>query len=375
MTRPRRLSGLLVVAAISLLASARPDAASNARATEEYWPTTDWRTSGPEEQQLNKKIIKKLVKRIRRNEVRDIDSLLIIRNGYLVTEAYFHGWGPDRLHTLQSVSKSVTSLVVGAAIEQGRIPDVNAKAMDYFSDYRPIRNLDARKSAIRLEDLLTMRTGMDWSEGYYQGSPLQRMNECQCDWLRFVVDWPMRETPGDRFEYNSGGVIMLGGVVQDAAGMRVEEFAEQHLFEPLGIRNSYWFPGLGNQVVHTGGGLNLRPRDMAKLGYLVLRNGRWGGRQIVSQEWIRESVSRKVKTDWRFASYPVDYGYLWWVLSLDGTGADQSPDNDIYTASGAQGQWIFIIPKHDMVVVVTASSQDFSSPVAFLYSDILRAVR
>jgi CubicO group peptidase (beta-lactamase class C family) len=362
---------ILMTALIACCLSARV----TARRQDEYWPTVDWRTSGLEEQQLNKKILKKLVKRIRRNEVRDIDSLLIVRNGYLVTEAYFHGWGPDQLHTLQSDTKSVTSLILGAAMMQGKIHGLDEKAVDFFPEYRRIRNLDERKQALSLRDLLTMRTGLDWSEARYEGSPLQQLNECRCDWMKLVLDWPMREAPGARFEYNSGGVILLGGIIRNATGAAADQFAQRYLFDPLGITNVRWFYGADGSP-HTGGGLNMRPRDMAKIGYLVLRHGRWGDRQIVSEDWVRESVSRVVKTSWRFASYPVDYGYLWWVLSLDGTGADQSPDNDIYTASGAQGQWIFVIPKYDMVVVATASSQDNSSnPVAFLYSDILRAVQ
>jgi CubicO group peptidase (beta-lactamase class C family) len=317
-----------------------------------------------------------LTKRIKRGEIRNLDSLLIVRNGHLVLEQYFRGWGPTELHTLQSDTKSITSLLVGIAVGQGKISSVEGRAVDFFSSYRPIANLDSRKEAMRVRDLLTMRTGMAWSEGRYEGSPLQRMNECQCDWLRFVVDWPMGESPGSRFEYNSGGTIMLGGILQSATGMRVENFARLYLFEPLGITDFNWFPGEGNTVVHTGGGLNLRPRDMAKIGYLLLRKGRWANEQIVPEAWIDESMRRRA-TPWRFGSHTVDYGYLWWLLKVDETSEVVGSDNDIYTASGAQGQWIFAIPRYDMVVVVTGSADggDMFRPVDFLYSDILRAVR
>src|SRR5262249_54361961 len=158
----------------------------------------------------NKKILKKLAKRIGRNEIRDLNSLLIVRNGYLVFEKYFNGSGPDDVHTLQSDSKSITSLLIGIAIGQGKIHSLDEQVLDFFPESRHIDNLDEAKAALRVEDLLTMRPGLDWSEAVYEGSPLHRLNPCQCDWLRLVLAWPMREMPGTRFEYNSGGVIVLG---------------------------------------------------------------------------------------------------------------------------------------------------------------------
>jgi CubicO group peptidase (beta-lactamase class C family) len=360
------------VLSLALAHTATLQAAQNA---DDYFPTAEWRTAKPNTQQLNRKILKKLAARIRDNEITGIDSLLIVRNGYLVVEDYFNGWGINDLHTLQSDTKSVTSLLTGIAIEQGKISGVTENVLKLFPEYTKIKNLDARKEALKLEDLLTMRTGLAWSEAQYEGSPLQQLNTCQCDWLKFVLDWQMLEEPGARFEYNSGGVLLLGGVIRNATGMAVDVFAQRNLFEPLGISNVRWFYGQTEGVPHTGGGLNLRPRDMAKLGYLVLRKGRWAGNQVVSESWLQESMRHRVHTSWRFSSYPVDYGYLWWLLPLDGSGMAQGEDADIYTASGAQGQWIFIIPKYDMVVVATGSSQVFDRPVGFLYSDILRAVQ
>jgi len=340
----------------------------------DYFPTTDWRASPPQDQQLNQKILKKLVKRIRRNEISGIDSLLIARNGYLVTEEYFNGWGPDDLHTLQSDSKSVTSLLVGIAVQQGKISSINQPVLGFFPEYRKIRNVDERKSAMSLRDLLTMRTGLNWSEDPYEGSPLFQLNNCRCDWLKFVLDWPMREAPGTRFEYNSGGVILLGGVVRNAAEMPTDTFAQRYLFDPLGITRVRWYYGLPDNLPHTGGGLNLRPLDMAKIGYLMLRNGRWENQQVISAEWARESTEHAVRYPRTIASRPVDYGYLWWLLSLDESGSSTERDTDIYAAAGAQGQWIFVIPKYDMVVVSTGNTPYWDRAVDFLYSDILRAV-
>lgn len=365
---------VFVVAAVLLATSAGLDRRVHAQAPADYFPTTDWRTSSPQAQQLNKKILKQLFKRIRNNQISGIDSLLITRNGYLVKEEYFRGWGPDDLHTLQSDSKSVTSLLVGIALGQGKIPGVGEPVLSFFPEYRKIHNVDDRKVAMTLRDLLTMRTGLDWGEDPYEGSPLSQLNTCQCDWLKFVLDWPMRETPGTRFEYNSGGVILLAGVIRNATGINTDTFAQRYLFDPLGITQARWYYGQPDNLPHTGGGLNLRPRDMAKIGYLMLRNGRWENQQIVSADWVHESTSHAVTYPRTFAHYPVDYGYLWWLLSLDGRAVPNDPGDDIYAAAGAQGQWIFIIPKYDMVVVSTGSTSYFDNAVDFLYSDILPAV-
>ncbi len=369
------LKRTLVIFSLSLFALGCISLQVAAQSQTDYWPTGEWRRSKPEDQMLDKKILKKLVKRIRRNEIRDLNSLLIVRNGYLVVEKYFNGSTPDDVHTLQSDTKSITSLLIGIALEQGKIHSVDDRVLDYFPEYPNVRNLDERKTALRLQDLLTMRTGLDWSESIYAGSPLQQLNTCGCNWLRFVLNWPMREPPGLRFEYNSGGVIVLGGIILNVAGTSVDDFAQRFLFYPLGITTARWVQGRPEGLPHMGGGLYLRAKDMAKIGYLVLRKGRWQDEQVISEEWLQESLQHWVRNPRTFNSHPVDYGYLWWLLPLDGSGKVQDADGDIYTASGARDQWIFVIPKYDMVVVITGNtSSTFAEPVDFLYSDILRAV-
>jgi CubicO group peptidase (beta-lactamase class C family) len=183
----------------------------------------------------------------------------------------------------------------------------------------------------------------------------------------------MREPPGSRFEYNSGGVILLAGVIRNATGINTDIFAQRYLFDPLGITQVRWYYGEPDNLPHTGGGLNLRPRDMAKIGYLMLRDGRWENQQIVPADWVRESTSHAVTNPRTFARRPVDYGYLWWLLSVNEAGPHE-PDADIYVAAGAQGQWIFVIPKYGMVVVSTENTPNFDQAVDFLYTDILPAV-
>ena len=368
----RRNVDLTIIALIMVLLVA---STATPQIPTDYFPTSDWRTAKPKKQGLNKKILKSLANRLRTNQIRDLNSLLVVRNGYLVVEEYFNGSGPEDVHTLQSDSKSVTSLLIGIALQQGRIHSVDDKVLTFFPEYEPIKHLDERKAAITIRDLLTMRTGLDWSEDDYNTSPLKELNECGCDWLRFVLNWRMREMPGTKFEYNSGGVILLGGIIRSVTGRAVDSFAEQYLFSPLGIKGARWFQGLPEGLPHMGGGLNLRATDMARIGYLLLRNGRWEDQQIVSHEWLQESTRHWVAYPRTFGSHSVDYGYLWWLLPVDNTVPSQGDDADVYTASGARDQWIFVIPKYDMVVVVTGNtSATFAQPVDFLYTDILRAV-
>jgi CubicO group peptidase (beta-lactamase class C family) len=302
--------------------------------------------------------------RIARGDYGSITSVIIARRGQLVVEEYFGGWSSATPHTMQSVSKSVTSLLTGLAVDRGLL-SLNARVVDAFPDYAPIANLDDRKRAMTVRNLLMMQTGLDWSEASYGGSPLEQLNNCRCDWLRFFLDWPMREQPGTRFEYNSGGVITLGGVIVRATGQRVNEWALSELFAPLDVQGQYWYVGSPDSLAHTGGGLNLRPRDAAKIGQLVLDNGRWRGRQIVSANWIAESTTPYQFNVRTFGSRPVDYGYLWWRMP-----------GGVITASGSRGQWIFIVPDKQLVAATTGEADgDWLSGPDFFYSYILPAAR
>ena len=369
-----------ILAALLLVTPALPacddPAASTPDTLTPVAQTAEWPASTPEAEGLDAAVLGELVGRIRSGGHGAVHSLLIARNGRLVVEEYFGGWTAGRAHTQQSVTKSVTSLLAGIAAAQGRLR-LDDPVLGFFPAYRPVANPDARKEAMTVADLLTMRTGLDWSEGSYAGSPLQRMNDCGCDWLRFVLDWPMREPPGTRWEYVSGGTIVLGGIVGGATGRRVDAFAETELFAPLGVQGARWVGGLPDGLPHTGGGLFLRPRDMAKLGVLMAGGGRWQGRQVVPEEWVRASTQRVVRRPRTFGAHRVDYGYLWWILDLDDPMSPRPEPGDVVTASGARGQWIFAVPRYGLVVATTAENENahFADPVDFLYTHVLASVR
>lgn len=338
------------------------------------WPTDGWTRSTPAEQRLDPNPLDDLVGLMRQGKTYpNLHSLLIVRNGYLVLEEYFGGYHADSLHTLQSVSKSFTSAMMGIAIDQGRIRGVEEKILDFFPDIRDIQNLDDRKRSIKLKDLLTMRSGTDYHEGY-DGSPHDRLNHLDEGWDRFYLNRPMVSRPGSRFQYDSGGVILMSAILRNRTGMHADGFADRYLFPPLGISKRKWFKNEEGHP-HTGGGMYLLPRDMAKFGLLYLRSGQWEDRQVVPAWWVEASFKKHVLFSDRRGGHDIGYGYLWWILEADPGG---SGDINIFAAKGFMGQYIFVIPEHDMVVVVTGGARsgfDMRRPIEFLYSHILPSVR
>jgi CubicO group peptidase (beta-lactamase class C family) len=327
--------------------------------------TAEWPASSPAQEGVDPARLLEVVNRVRRGEHGRMTSLLVVRHERLLMEEYFGGWSAAAAHTQQSVTKSVTSLAAGLAVDRGELR-LDERVIPLFPDYEPIAALNSHKQALTVRDLLMMRSGFDWSEQAYQGSPLDRINNCSCDWIRFMLDWPMREPPGQRWEYVSGGVILLGAVIGRATGVPLDLLLDRELFSPLGFQNVGWYRGQPDGLPHTGGGLSLRPRDMAKLGSLVGSGGRWQGRQLVSESWIRESTRTLPDTVNGFRGRPATYAYLWWGLP-----------GGVIAAAGAGGQWILVVPDRALVVVSTADNQNglWDSAVRILYDDILPATQ
>jgi CubicO group peptidase (beta-lactamase class C family) len=326
--------------------------------------TAEWPTATPAESGMDTARLTDVLNRIRRREYGDITSLLVVRRERLVMEEYFNSVTAATEQHLQSVTKSVMSLATGLAVDRG-LMRVTDRVTSFFPDYQPIAAMDANKEAQTVRDLLMMRTGYDWVEFGNATSPLTRLNTCFCDWIRFVLDHRMIEPPGSRFEYNSGGTILLGAAVGRAAGTQVDLFLQSELFGPLGFQGARWERGQPQGLPHGGGGLHLRPRDMAKLGTLMATGGLWQGRRFLSDVWIRQS-SEMIPTVWHFGSHPTSYGYLWWGLP-----------GGVITASGNGGQWIFIVPDRQLVVASTAQNYNaqFDAQIRILYDHILPAVQ
>lgn len=353
----------LIIIFVFLLSMNGIDRSSNA------WK---WKKSIPEKQKLDSNRLNKLVKLIEEdNQFPDLDSILIIKNGYLVIEAYFNGFTASKIHTLQSVSKSFTSALVGIALNQGKFKSVNEKILNYFSLKKNIKHINKWKKEMTLKDLLTMRSGTDYHERG-EGSPHFILNSLARGWDDFYLNRKMVRKPGTYFQYDSGAVILLSSMLKNRTGKHADEFAREHLFDPLHIKNEFWYKNMDGHP-HTGGGLYLRPRDMAKLGLLYLQNGRWLGKQIIPEEWIKESFKKHVVFN-KPRNNVIGYGYLWWIMKPDPFGTKKEY---IYAAMGFRAQFIFIIPEHKMVIVVTGNTKsryDQNKPVRFIYSHILPAI-
>jgi CubicO group peptidase (beta-lactamase class C family) len=332
----------------------------------------EWPASTPESQGLDPEPLAELVK-LMREGVRfpRLNALLIVRHGFLVVEEYFRGFKADRVHTLQSVSKSFTSALVGIAIDRGEFKGVEEKVLDFFPEMEDIANLDERKRAMRLQDLLTMRSGTDYHERG-PDSPHFQLNALPTGWDRFYLDRPMLREPGTFFLYDSGAVIVTSSLLKNRTGRHADAYMDRFLFAPLGIEKKFWFKNREGHP-HTGGGLHLRPRDTAKFGLLYLQGGRWQREQVVPVEWVRESFQQHVDLGLKETG-TIGYGYWWWILAPD---PDGEGEENIYAAMGFKAQYIFVIPEHDMVVVVngdTRNRTDQRKPIGFLYSHILPAV-
>jgi len=306
------------------------------------WPTKGWLTSTPEEHGMNSTKLAQMLEFIDEQDL-DIDSVIVIRNGYIVLEEYPNpAYGPDTKHKLWSATKSFTSALIGIAIEEGYIENVDQKVVDFFPE-RTFANLDQRKQNITIENLLTMSPGYQWSMG--DGS---RMRDSP-DPLQYVLDKPMVHSPGSVYNYGDGATLLLSALILEATERTFLDFASDYLFDPLNITNVYW--ERNEDVYFAASGLHLLPRDMAKFGYLYLNNGTWEGRQIVPAEWVVRSTEIHFRGPGHIAetdAYIDGYGYQWWVL----------PQIGVYYAAGLYEQRIYVVPEHNMVIVFTANNFD-----------------
>lgn len=309
-----------------------------------YWPT-----STPEVQDMDSATLNQMMTYISQNNL-DIESVVVVRHGNIVMEEYPDpAFGRETLHVVNSVTKSFVSALIGIGIREGYLTGTDQKMTDLFPG-RTIVNLNTWKSAITLDDILTMRPGMVWDEWAfpYDSCANDYVNAlwCQADPVQYVLELDMAQAPGTLWNYNGGTTHLLSALVSTFPNSNntsdTLDFAREFLFEPMDISESAWEYDGNNIIRQGGGGLYLRPRDMAKFGYLYLHNGNWEGNQLIPAGFVADSVATH--------SYPnggtsFGYGYQsWWTLPLDG----------VYYAAGLNGQKIYVIPGLDLVVVFTA---------------------
>jgi CubicO group peptidase (beta-lactamase class C family) len=353
-----RLRLPVVVVCVLLLTSLTSTPSLTAQNTSDYWPTNGWRTSSPEAQGMDSGRLANLLAYIEEENI-NVHSVLVVRHGYLVAEAYRYPYQPDTRHSLQSCTKSVVSALVGIGIQQGYIEGVDLHLVDLFPQ-GSIAHLDEAKRALTLEDVLTMRSGLPMGENV----PPEVWQSEQL--VPAILDLPMGAEPGGKFVYNGTASELLGAIVGETAGMKTLDFATRNLFEPLGIWDVQW-DTYGPEHVSANAGLWLTPRDMAKFGYLYLKNGQWEGIQLLSPDWVTASTSAHVRNPGLGTQPFADgYGYQWWV-----------DDDGYYMAIGAGGQAILVYPDLDLIAVFTSGLKlgDDGLPVGLFDSFIIPAVQ
>jgi CubicO group peptidase (beta-lactamase class C family) len=318
---------------------------SFAVAPRETWPTPAWQTSTPEAQGIDSAVLAQALETIRAERI-PVHSLLIERHGHVVLDSYFYPYTPDEPHNVYSVTKSVTATLIGIAMREHQLDDVNAPVFSLL----PERSDDTRKAHLTLAHLLSMTSGLDCNA---QGGRnlLQQMMATR-NWPQFVLDRPLTAEPGSTFEYCGGNAELVSAVLTQRTGVSASDYAQRELFAPLGITHAVW-PTASDHVSHGWSDLRLTPRDMAKLGYLWLHHGRWEDRQIVAENYLAEALTPHANVQ-----PGIDYGYGLWLYPQH-TPAD-------FEANGTGGQRITVIPSLDMVEVVTGGGLDANAVAALI---------
>ena len=288
--------------------------------------------------QVQQSSLERVISDIQSGNYGEIHSLVVYQNDELVTENYFRGYTANDIHFQYSVTKSVTSTLIGIALEKGFISSLDTPLLDFFPEYPDIQNNTPWKQDITLQDVLSMRAGFEWDEWTY--SYLDERNDANKlirsdNMMKFMLDLPMSHAPGSHFTYNSGCTMLLSGIIENTTGQTVNAFAQEYLFGPLGITQWEWEQG-NDDLYNTGWGLHLLPLDMAKIGTLFLHNGMYNNQTIVSSDWVNNATS----------DHGNAYGYQWWLDFSDTS----------YSARGWGGQFIYVIPQKNLILVSTAGN-------------------
>lgn len=304
-----------------------------------------WKTNNLDSQNINPNLIYKLFSQMKDGKNK-MHSVLLVKNNQLIIEEYFNGYDANQPHDLRSVTKSIRSILTGIAIDKGFIKSIDDPISKYLGNLVPMKNLDEKKERITIKHLLTMSTGLNCNDWDKKSEGQEDRVYKKKDWLQYTLDLPMIHEPGTVSNYCSMGVVLLAEIISKSSGMTIDEFSEKYLFNPLGIDNIDWNHTSEKKVIPSGKRLYMTPRDMAKIGQLILNKGKWNGNQIVSEKWIEESTTPKTTIT------GVDYGYLWWNIPYVINGKVINSK----TATGNGGQYILVLPELEMVAVFTGGA-------------------
>ena len=374
------VAGLLVLSSIVILVADGPRATTSPTLT---WPTKGWPKGTPASVGLDEKVLESFDADLTSGKYMLVDTFQVFRCGTEVfSRKYAHDYGqiygkeaktkgplnarltgpynyfdPDwhpfyrgtDMHSMQSVSKTVTSVIYGIAMTRGDFKaGLNTPVLKFF-DVAKVKNVDDRKWRMTLMDVLTMTSGLNWNEEVPYDDPRSdsSLMEAKDDWVQYTIDKPMADEPGTVFNYNSGATELLAYIFQKETGQDIDAYGEKYLFAPLGIKHHWKRSYLG--VVDTEGGLFLNGGDLAKIGYLYLHDGMWDGKQIVSKEWVKESLTPYIDTEGKSSRTPLQdrfqYGFKWWLYPRNG--------KFVWMARGFGGQRLMVFPEENLIAVFT----------------------
>lgn len=352
---------------------------NRARASSETGGPGGWPAASPAEAGFAADLAERLDAGVADGRFANLHAVLVARHGALVAERYYPGsdeawgrplgrvdFGPDTLHDLRSVTKSIVSLLYGIARAEGLVPAVEAPLVEQFPDLADLAADPARRR-MTVAHALTMQLGTVWDEGLSYADPRnsEHAMELAADRIRFVLDRPLAREPGTGWSYNGGATALLGRLIADGTGMSLEAFARRRLFAPLGIEAVEWVRGRDGAHI-AASGLRLRPRDLARIGRLVLDGGRWEGGQVVPADWLEASFRTHVRAE------DLDYGYQWWL------GPMHDGARPWIAGFGNGGQRLYLAPRPGLVVVVMAGNYNrpdaWRLPVAVITGVVLPAI-
>jgi len=337
----------------------------------------DWNSGWPEDHGFNTGFVGKLDAAIADGAFDGLHGLVIIADGKLVLERYVAGedqsWGrplgrvdftADTIHDLRSVSKSIVALLYGIALSQGQVPPPDASLIAQFSEYPDLAG-DPELAKRKIFHVLTMTLGQEWNEDLPYTDPRNSeiAMEMAPDRYRFILERPALAEPGTGWTYTGGASALLGRFIERGSGLSLIDFARKHLFGPLGIETVEWIAG-ADGTYSAASGLRLRPRDLAKIGYCVLQNGMWSGREIIPAEWLTQAFTPRVT-----CFDDVEYGYQWYLrASTDGTGPRRF-------AMGNGGQRLILIPERKLVIAILCGAYNqpdqWKTPAAIMLEHVL----